>query len=78
MASRNAPTPGSTIFSAICQHGRIAGDRRRVPDALERLLHAAKVAHAVVDDGDHGWRIQEAGYGGQGRSGATLYTTNAT
>ena len=36
------------------QLGRVVGDRRRVPRALERLLDAAEVAHAVVDDGDHG------------------------
>ena len=38
----------------VRQHGRVARDRGRVPDSLEPLLHAAKVAHFVVDDGDHG------------------------
>ena len=30
----------------------VAADRRRVADLLERLLHAAQVGHAVVDDED--------------------------
>ena len=25
-----------------------------MPDALQRFLHAAEVAHLIVDDGDHG------------------------
>ena len=54
MASSKAPTPGSTTFVGRGHHGRVAGDHRLVPDLLEALLHAAKVAHAVVDDGDHG------------------------
>ena len=32
---------------------RLRDDPRLVADRLEGLLHAAQVAHAVVDDGDH-------------------------
>ena len=34
--------------------GGIAGDDGLMADFLEGLLHAAQIAHAVVDDGDHG------------------------
>src|SRR5262249_32976704 len=41
----------------IRQNCRVARDRRRVPGALKRLLHAAKIAHFVIDDGDRQGRI---------------------
>ena len=34
---------------------RRIGDDRFVAQIFQRLLDAAQIAHAVVDDGDHGW-----------------------
>ena len=53
MASSKAPTPGRTTRSGAVDRGRIAGDRRFVPDLLEAFLHATQIAHAVVDYRDH-------------------------
>ena len=54
MASSKAPTPGRTTFSAAATTAGSLVIDGRMADLLEALLHAAKVAHAVVDDGDHG------------------------
>ena len=45
-----APTPGSTTAGAARDALGVARHLGRLPDALERLLHAPQVAHAVVDD----------------------------
>ncbi len=48
------PDAGQHDLRGRGHHGRVAGDDGLVADLLEALLHAAKVAHPVVDDGDHG------------------------
>ena len=53
IASGNAPTPGTTIPSGARISVVVGGEHRGRPDVLERLLDAAAVAHAVVDDRDH-------------------------
>ena len=59
IASSNAPTPGSTTLPAAATWAGSLVTIGLVPDLLEPLLHAAKVAHAVVDDGDHGRSSRE-------------------
>ena len=50
MASWKAPTPGSTSLSASAMRSASPRDLGRVADPLERLLHAAKVGHAVIEN----------------------------
>ena len=54
MQAPNAPTPGSTTPAARSIAADVARDLGAHADALEALLHAAQVAHAVVDDRDCG------------------------
>ena len=51
---------GQHDLFGLGQHGRIAGNRGLIADLFESLLHAAKVAHLVVDDGDQ-WLGSAAG-----------------
>ena len=53
MASSKAPTPGSTTFAAAATWAGSLVIDGLMANLLEGLLHAAQVAHAVVDDGDH-------------------------
>ena len=50
IAAAKAPTPGTTSPSARAQRVVVGGQRDAGADALERLLDAAAVAHAVVDN----------------------------
>ena len=47
------PTPGSRILVARAQARRIAHQRVLAADFAERVLHAAQIAGAVIEDGDH-------------------------
>ena len=53
---------GQHDFVGSGEFRRVASDGCRVPDFLKAFLHAAQVAHLVVDDGDH-----EAGFFGEKR-----------
>ena len=52
------PAKVMQAFFRRCDFVRIAANLRWMADLLKALLHAAKVAHLVVDDGDgggHAW-----------------------
>ncbi len=48
------PHAGQDDFIGGGDFGGFAGNDCLVADFFEAFLHAAEIAHAVVDDGDHG------------------------
>ncbi len=53
MQSPKAPTPGQHDVAGAPDHARIACHHRLMADGLKRLVNAAQISHAVVNDCDH-------------------------
>ncbi len=53
MQALNAPTPGNTTPRADLNLADIAGDQRVEADPLQPFLHAAQIAHPVIDNRNH-------------------------
>ena len=54
MASEKAPTPGEDDVVGGGKGGGGVSDEAGDGKKFERLLDAAEIAHAVVEDGNHG------------------------
>ena len=68
IACGNAPTPGTTSAVGLLEHVEVVGHPHVGAHALERLLDAAAVAHAVVADRRSlGQRALGARHAGLGR-----------